>query len=464
MTPQSIYYELPDEHPALPGSVALVSEYNYGSLYQLADDAEAIEDLAGHKRLSATDLSPDQRAVYNAVLVWVQEHWKRRSTAPQVLSFGGYAGTGKSTVVGLIAHALRADAVLFGAYTGRAASVISAKLRAARVPARATTLHSMLYRPIADDKTGRVISWDKRGTEDFNGVRVIIIDEASMVGREMWDDLLALGRPGLAVGDHGQLPPLGRDNFSPVEHPDLRLETVHRQAEGSPIIRLATAIRQGEDWISVARGLGDGVTVVDGRQLDGEIGRVFSGPDALAQAVTLVRFNATRCRLNRTVRRYAGTEARHPDLPADGDALVCLRNARLGEFKLCNGFRGRAVGAFQEHGPDHVYGTVAFDTEGVAVVGRWNRHQMWRPKTFGGYPDAIDAGHVGEIEHWRDVGLLDDFAGAMTVHKAQGSQFPTVVIVEEKFSREADELHRRWLYTAATRARDRVVICPSSLM
>ena len=72
---------------------------------------------------------------------------------------------------------------------------------------------------------------------------LIIVDEASMVDDMMIRDLRSFGVPILAVGDHGQLPPVGGVG-SLMKNPNLRLEQIHRQAEGNPIIALSKMMRE----------------------------------------------------------------------------------------------------------------------------------------------------------------------------------------------------------------------------
>ena len=59
----------------------------------------------------------------------------------------------------------------------------------------------------------------------------------------MFEDLKSFGVPILAVGDHGQLPPV-RGTFNLMEKPDIRLTKIHRQAENDPIVRLSILARE----------------------------------------------------------------------------------------------------------------------------------------------------------------------------------------------------------------------------
>ena len=71
----------------------------------------------------------------------------------------------------------------------------------------------------------------------------IVVSNCSMIGDSLLADIQAHHVPLLAVGDHGQLPPV-MDRGSLMENPMLRLEKIHRVAEGNPIIRLSRSIRE----------------------------------------------------------------------------------------------------------------------------------------------------------------------------------------------------------------------------
>ena len=80
-----------------------------------------------------------------------------------------------------------------------------------------------------------------------------VVAEVSMVGEEMANDLLAFGKPILVLGDPGQLPPIhGEGAFTNVA-PDVMLDEIHRQAEGSAILRLPSRARRLRSWNSVSR-------------------------------------------------------------------------------------------------------------------------------------------------------------------------------------------------------------------
>ena len=70
-----------------------------------------------------------------------------------------------------------------------------------------------------------------------------MIDECSMVDEELGRDLLSFGKPILVLGDPAQLPPVKGGGFFTETAPDVMLTEIHRQAEGSAIIRASRAAR-----------------------------------------------------------------------------------------------------------------------------------------------------------------------------------------------------------------------------
>ena len=75
---------------------------------------------------------------------------------------------------------------------------------------------------------------------------LIVLDEVSMVNETMAADLMSFGKPILVLGDPGQLPPIKGEGAFTQAVPDVMLTEIHRQAEGSAIIRLATMAREGK--------------------------------------------------------------------------------------------------------------------------------------------------------------------------------------------------------------------------
>jgi hypothetical protein len=149
-----------------------------------------------------------------------------------------------------------------------------------------------------------------------------VLDEVSMVGDGDGRDLLAFGKPILVLGDPGQLPPVKGTGFFTEAAPDVMLTEVHRQAEDSPILRLATLARQGRRSL---------------RRHDDQVWKMSRHEVSPAQMLqggqVICGTNATRRRLNTAMKGAAGFEADYPT--GGGEKIICLRNRH--DLGLING-------------------------------------------------------------------------------------------------------------------------------
>src|SRR5262249_23627577 len=150
-----------------------------------------------------------------------------------VQTLGGFAGTGKTTLIRTLSKARPMFAC--AAYTGKAANVMKKKGLLG-----ASTIHSLIYRPWKDEEGNTV--WSLGGKYELEGCEGFIIDEASMVSSEIDNDLRSFGLPIIYVGDHGQLEPIGGTKFNPMANPMYKLEEVHRNA--GEIAHFAAHIRK----------------------------------------------------------------------------------------------------------------------------------------------------------------------------------------------------------------------------
>ncbi|MHA2068803.1 MAG: AAA family ATPase, partial [Candidatus Thorarchaeota archaeon] len=215
-------------------------------------------------------LSPDQATAYDAI-----QDWLNNPDRPY-LTMGGYAGTGKTTIIKHLCEVKDDFSIHVCALTGKAALNAGAKLQHMS-NITVSTIHSFLYRPLTDDE-GNLIGWELRSYNEWEKPSLIVVDEASMVTEKIFIDLLALDIPILFVGDHGQLPPITKNEdrvddervqahrnaagvFNLMFGPELRLEQIHRQALDSPIIRMSMMARQGT-WIKHGD-YGEGVCKTD---------------------------------------------------------------------------------------------------------------------------------------------------------------------------------------------------------
>jgi len=204
------------------------------------------------------ELTKEQKKAVNAILqqLRVGGYGKPNSLCrePFVLTVGGYAGTGKTTLLCELRKEIYNKfpklSVAFVTFTGKASSVLQTKLDVNGISSYENdyigTIHGLIYkaetRYDTKLKAHVIVGW-KLKEEDDVWHDVIIIDEASMVSKQLWDDLGKFGKPIIGVGDHGQLPPIG-DQFNLLTHTDFKLTEIHRQALNSPIIALSKLVRE----------------------------------------------------------------------------------------------------------------------------------------------------------------------------------------------------------------------------
>jgi exodeoxyribonuclease-5 len=363
----------------------------------------------------AVELSREQRDAVARLIQGVKDGEKSQT-------LGGYAGTGKTTIISsLIGESGRQCAVV--AYTNRAARVLQKK----GVPA--TTIHRLLYKPITEcggecqkkklDCRCKIIGWSRNPALPCS---LVVVDEASMVPRDLHRDLMSYGIPCIFVGDHGQLPPIqkkGEEPFNLMESPDIRLEQIHRNA--GEIARFAEHLRNGEPAFRFRPRDGTVQICGKGEPLD----RL---PVMRADRIVCAR-NATRVGINAYHRRTAGRVA----LVEPGELVMCLKNDR--DRGLSNGTLATVLAVAK--------GTIDIDSEEGPFSG-----VPYDPDQFGRAKER-------ELRFGGDK-LPFDYGYCSTAHKSQGGEWPFVLVVEEYLGDHLWE-HRRWAYTAASRAQSRLV-------
>ncbi len=392
--------------------------------------------------MAQIQLSEDQQRAFDQLFDW--------SIKPvgESITLGGFAGTGKTTLISILRKEIRrknaGTRVAFVAFTGKASQVLRGTLEASKslYPEDSCgTIHSLLYKAHTD-KDGKLMYWKRAKTVE---AELIIVDEASMVTSEIWDDLLACDIPIIALGDHGQLPPIS-GKFNLMEKPHIVLEKIHRQAENNPIIqiaheaRLTGTVRAGTYSKSVRKFSHE---VNDPSEINNVIDHLFENYHD--DMMILCGRNKTRTQINAAIRTKMGREDATPEV---GDKVVCLKNNYdLVHAPIYNGMTGY-ITELTPHKEHWYEASIDFPEERRTFNGLIIKDQF-------GAPTLID-----EIKgvKFKDLGDKFDFGYALTVHKAQGSQAKTVVLFEERFQKSDDEQWRRWLYTAITRARENLYI------
>jgi exodeoxyribonuclease V alpha subunit len=385
--------------------------------YAMAEDAVA----EGIARLSATAepfCSAEDAATGDEQLDVAQREAVIATALHGVTVLHGGPGTGKSRTVAAVVElaARHGKDIALAAPTGRAAKRLEAL-----TDHTATTLHRLLGAQGTSGEFTRNEAWPIDAD-------LVVVDEASMLDAELAAALLDACKDGthlMFVGDPAQLPSIGPgrvlgDILDSGTLPSTELTILHRQAEGGAIALLATAVRGGElpsvddptkeVVVIAADGPADAARRVTQLVTD-SIPRVFGIPPGDIQVLTPVHRGA------------AGTEALNTALKAllnpaaggangfdPGDRVVATAN------HLDNGFANGEVGVVSE------------STESLLAV------------DFGAGPVAVPPKAMRDLVHgW-----------AITVHRAQGSEWPAVVVVLPPEA--TGMLSRPLVYTALTRA------------
>ena len=387
--------------------------------------------------------------------------------------------TGKSTVTGVFARTAQKARLLVAyiAFTGRAASVLARSLKNAGVdftlktrkdeeddylsavaasthfdmnlvtrdagPAFCGTIHRLLYKPVINDRD-ELLGWTKRSRLDRD-YDLLVVDEASMVSDEMLLDLKAHGVPIIAVGDHGQLPPV-RASGALMQSPDLRLEKIHRQAEGNPIIALSRHIREGQR-IDRFKSKDPRVAIRGKRDVAQVLAAVKNDP--VLSVGVLCWTNKQRIELNRLSRVARGFKG----APRAGEVLMCLRN----RAPVYNGMRGLLESdGVVGHQPWILNVHIGFPEEGIDPHARQLCAAQFN-RVEGVFASVEELAARGiKVDTMKGAGDFFDFGYALTVHKSQGSQFAHAIVMFDMPESYSD--FARWGYTAVTRGQERLTV------
>ena len=399
------------------------------------------------------ELTADQREAANLI-----EDWFLHS-AKQFFVLSGYAGTGKTTLLKYVVterlHLVPDDSAAFVTPTGKAATALI------RTGISASTLHKLIYQSIAEEQEIEVngkkliiekLNFKRRESID-KSIKLIVLDEFSMVSNEILYDIGGYGVKLLLCGDNAQLPPVeGMNDF--LATPDYTLKTIVRQQQGNPIIALSQMAREGK-YIGYGR-YGDSVTVISRRRFTGELRK-----SCLLHADQIIcGINKTRAQINGEIRSYLG----FGNLPEDGDKLICTLNNwemyidREMRFNMVNGIIGTAYSPYY-YGNDGIGfivfkpdfteevcpEAVPFDT-GIFTDGNYRHRRGDYFEKLNEDGEAVGAFTLNRFE----------YGYCISCHKAQGSEFDNVVVFDESYAFKEDK--NRWLYTAITRAKKKLVI------
>jgi exodeoxyribonuclease V len=384
-------------------------------------------------------LTPMQEQAVQSIEDWFKD--KDR----QIFHLAGYAGTGKSTLVDYVINKLniRLSRVAFACYTGKAALNLTQK---AKGQYKAQTIHRLIYKLDTNEK-GKP-QFIKKNRSELAHLRLIVIDEWSMVDGETYQDLKSFGIKLLLIGDQGQLPPVGNSNNPELQelrnNPDFALTEIHRQAEGNPIIYLSMLARTQQPINYGWYGENREVLVINRMQWESVKTSVYTTADQI-----ICGRNKTRQGLNKDIRQYLGFSN---ILPQKGDKLICTKNnwgKNIRDISLVNGMTGYVE-------------NIDYDVKKTYDIKRDSMELKFRPDftddTFNELylvNDHFTGKEYKLLGHEYSIYSEFDFGYAITCHKSQGSQWEKVVVISEVLRPEE---HHRWLYTAITRSSDKLVL------
>lgn len=362
----------------------------------------------------------------------VHEWYHNGST--QVFRLFGYAGTGKTTLAKFFQENVEGY-VQYSAFTGKACQVLRNK-----GCHNAATLHSLIYKAtrLPDGNIKFILNvFDS----PLKYSKLVILDEVSMVDKDLAEDLLKFGVKVLVLGDPAQLPPVKKSEGYFMTEPDMMLTEIHRQAAENPIIALSMHLRNGKSLRSFFKG-----DFLDIEQI--QLRDYVNVDEAMAFDQILCGTNKTRSLRNRRMRDLKEYTGPYPNA---GEKMICLKNNS--SSGLFNGQMWQATEVNEKAGyydeikeaklPDHIeIFAKSLDDEGLVSTA------VMKEMFLGGY-DKI---------HWSMKKNFDefDFGHCITVHKSQGSQWDNVLLYDESFAFSTDQY--RWLYTAVTRAAEKLTI------
>ncbi len=400
----------------------------------------------------AQELTADQIAAEKLI-----SDWFYRSDR-QVFVLAGLAGTGKTTllkhVVCDVLNLVPDVSAAFVTPTGKAATVLI------RQGIPAATLHRLIYQAMTEEVeteiNGKAVTVEKlvfRRRESISkNIKLIVLDEFSMVSDEVLSDIVRFGVKMIVCGDNAQLSPVeGTNTF--LSSPDFSLRTIVRQQADNPIIKLARDAMEGR-YIPYGN-YGDRAFVLSARRLKPEYRKKY----LLKAEQIICGINKTRAKINEEIRAYKGLTG----LPAQGEKLICtlnnweqfidgdmrynLVNGIIGTIRAVHyegermGFMTFRADFLDEDCPEEV----PFDT-GIFEDGFYRyRHGDYFEK-FDGDGNALGAFTLNRFE----------YGYCISCHKAQGSEFESAVVFDESYAFKEDSA--RWLYTAITRAREKLII------
>lgn len=418
----------------------------------------------------------------------------------------GYAGTGKTSVLGAFVRTLnsfRVKTVLL-APTGRAAKVFSHKSGQ-----DAFTIHKHIYRRKSKVEISAGLSLQPNLYKNT----VFFVDEASMIGdytltksdgvssRNLLDDLFEYVYSGqncklVLIGDAGQLPPVGSDyspalsvdylsgNYCQLVVDSFELKEVLRQAHDSSVLKNATLLRN-TDWVDYPKfqlSKHSDLIRITGNELQDHLESSYNN-FGQEDTILITRSNKQANLYNQHIR---GRILWYEELLCSGDCLMVVKNnyfwlgdetkigfiangelikvVRLRKIEELHGFEfAHVIVRFVDY-EDLGDVELIIHTESILTEGP-NLPRDRMKDLF--YSVEKDYSHIRTKKDRYDAILSDPYfnalqvkyAYAITCHKSQGGQWANVYIDQGFINKDVlNNDYYRWLYTALTRATEKVFL------
>lgn len=387
------------------------------------------------------------------------KNWYENDKQDKDFVVSGYAGTGKTFFISSLINYLKSKNVGYKvvAPTGKAATILKRK------GIEATTIHKLICDPVEDELTGKII-WELKPRNEFNNFSIIFADESTMISKKIHQKLLLLDKRIIYSGDIGQLPPIEEKN-NIFDNIDVMLtENMRQVGEDNRITEIASIVRNGGQ---LEVGVYGNVYVKRLSTFNHE--QLMALYDRADQV--LCGRNDTRHKINQQLK----IDKSHNQI-SEGDKIICLNNSddifvdENKEVSLCNGLVGicsllgedisgfgvkcRRLNFRSEYFPDESARNIPFSL-------KENDNEMYHKIFEKFYKDSSGRYHLwykGARVNPKECIKINQFdlAYAISVHKAQGSEWDNVVVIDESNCFRDDKY--KWLYTAITRAKKKLVI------
>jgi exodeoxyribonuclease-5 len=357
----------------------------------------------------------------------------------------GYSGTGKSSIIKILIEILdlKNYEVIYVAYTGKAVNVMRRKGNLAY------TVHKTFYN-IYRGSSGKFTFKLKNNLPGL--LKLIVIDEVSMLNDKFMEDILSFGIPCIALGDPGQLPPIFGENtyIKNKKYIAYTLTEIMRQEKDSAILTLATMARNGDN-------------IKIGNYKNCNVCYMKDIKNLLEYDIIISYTNATRRLFNKSIRNLLKIDNIYP---IKNEKLICLRNNYYHEIEyqdipifpinglncvtLDNSYTDKHNEKYLniKYKPDFIYeNDIYFNT--LCERAFFDSYIYDEEK-----PIVI----IEKDEDSENNIVYLDYGYSVTGFKAQGTEWNNVLVIDDCNNYFTNDLYNKWLYTCITRAKNKVDI------